>query len=792
MSKKYLLLFAIILILSNYFDTICQEKDKITPSQTVRGKVVDFRNQMPLESVTVTIKELMIGNYTQRDGTFKIPSVPVGRYTLRVSSIGYETQILAIVVSSGKEVILNVELVESFISKDTVTVLANKDGSFVPINESALVSAAQFTVDDVERYAGSRMDPARMAQNFAGVLGANDSRNDIIIRGGSPTELLWRLDGLDIPNPNHFATQGATGGPIGAINSRVLDNSDFFTGAFPAEYGDRISGVFDLRTRQGNDEKWEKIFQFGFNGFEAGIEGPIGNLFGGNSKDASFIANYRYSFLDLMEKMGIDFGFSGIPRYQDGTLKLDIKANDYNTISITGLFGISDIFLDDSKEDDVATGDENTKNGTDFFSIGAVWKHLISDNFYGKLILGTVYGNYRTDVDSITTGGNHNVTDISKWYSHSAIEGYNTAKYEAYYSPLKSLFITAGVEARFKYFDFNLQRYTVEKDDSTLFKLLKDGSGFQWLSFIDVNLRLTDDFKMSFGIHSQYFDLTKETTVEPRFGASYQIFPQHTLTFGFGIHRQSLPLLLYYSEPINMNLKLMESVHYVAGYSFNISEDAIFKIEGYLKNIKNVPVRANKNDYWSFLNAGANFGSIDYWEKCKSTGEGRCYGAELSLFKHFSDGYYLTATGSYVRQEFSGSDGNWHWGAFDNQFILNLLAGYEWKFSANHSLEFSCKYTLAGGGAYTPIDEVKSKIENDKEYLDSAAFSLHNPNYSRFDIKIDSRFNYSDWSIICYFSIENLFNTKNILKRQWDTNEQAVTIKEQIGLFPVGGIRIEF
>ena len=313
-----------------FFPLILFSQENV-PTQTVKGMVVNFQTQQPIPGVTVRLLETNIGAYSKGNGIFKIKDVPVGRYSIKFSAVGFESQQFNIVISSGKEEQLNIQLQESFVQMDEITVVAERN-SFQPINESAIVSSTVFTLDDVERYAGSRMDPARMAQNFAGVIGANDIRNDIIIRGGSPSELLWRLDGLDIPNPNHFGTQGATGGPVNALNSTLLDNSDFLTGAWPSEYGDKMSGIFDLHTRKGNNEKYEFLGQFGFNGFELGAEGPL------PGQRNSFIANYRYSFLDLLEKMGMDFGFSGIPRYQDGTVKIDLQpAEDHRFgLRVTG------------------------------------------------------------------------------------------------------------------------------------------------------------------------------------------------------------------------------------------------------------------------------------------------------------------------------------------------------------------------------------------------------------------------------------------------------------------------
>ncbi len=347
MKNIFILFCSLLFCLSTY------AQDGI-PAQKVKGEVRNSNNQQPLIGASIILfgdkfkKEVR----TNSKGGFKFDSIPVGRYSIKVTSIGFETQIQNILLTSGKELILNLELIESYVLANTIEVTAAKD-NFLPINESNLVSTSQFTIEDVERFAGSRGDPARMAQNYAGVLGVSNLRNDIIIRGGSPTELLWRLDGLDLPNPNHFGTQGATGGTVGMINSGLLSNSDFVTGAFPAEYGDKMSGVFDLNTRNGNVDQYEYLAQLSYNGAELGIEGPL--PFG----KGSFIANYRYSFLDFFKEVGMDLGIVGVPRYQDGMMKIHLKPDEINQINITVLYGRNNIFMQRDNLSDVVTGDWN-------------------------------------------------------------------------------------------------------------------------------------------------------------------------------------------------------------------------------------------------------------------------------------------------------------------------------------------------------------------------------------------------------------------------------------------------
>ncbi|MFM7664488.1 MAG: carboxypeptidase-like regulatory domain-containing protein, partial [Bacteroidota bacterium] len=300
-------------------------------TQNVRGKVMDSETNFPLAGakVEIDLKNENGTNYravTDAEGAFSIPAVPVGKYSLTTKYIQYEPKTQTIEINSGKELILSILLQESVTNKEEVVVTGRKKGEI--INELAVISAQQFSVEETNRYPGSRMDPARMASNFAGVQGADDSRNDIIIRGNSPLGVVWRVEGIDIPNPNHFAIAGSSGGPVSVLNNKILGNSDFIMSAFPAEYGNSVSGVFDLKLRSGNDQRHEFTGQFGLFGTEFLAEGPL------NKKGtASFLMMGRYSTLSLFEVLGIQLGTDAIPTYGDVAFKFNFKLRKGGNLS---------------------------------------------------------------------------------------------------------------------------------------------------------------------------------------------------------------------------------------------------------------------------------------------------------------------------------------------------------------------------------------------------------------------------------------------------------------------------
>ncbi|NJK85851.1 MAG: carboxypeptidase-like regulatory domain-containing protein [Bacteroidales bacterium] len=345
--KTYTLLFFIFLFTLG----------KSQVSQTIRGEVTDKNTGLPLIGATVILlnSDPVIGVVTDENGLFRIEKVPVGRQGIKIDYMGYESASLkALYLESGKEVVVSVALDENVVQVDEVVIKAHtrKDK---PLNEMAKISARSFTVEETEKYAGSWGDPSRMALNFAGVMAGSDQQNGIIIRGNSPNGLQFKLEGISIPNPNHFGQMGSTGGPISMLNNNVLSNSDFLTGAFPAQYGNALSGIFDLGLRTGNNQKREFMGQIGFNGFELGAEGPFST-----TGKSSYLINYRYSTMGVFDALGIDMGIGAIPYYQDLSFKIDIPGTKLGRFTLFGLGGKNHISFE--------TDDEYKIGYTDFSS----------------------------------------------------------------------------------------------------------------------------------------------------------------------------------------------------------------------------------------------------------------------------------------------------------------------------------------------------------------------------------------------------------------------------------------
>ncbi len=769
-----------------------------TLTQTIRGTVTDKDSKSLLTGATIIAVETnpVIGNISDETGKFKLEKVPLGRYTIKASYLGYEDVVLSnIVLTSGKEIVLAIEMQQKIIQGEGVTVLSNRDRDKTN-NDLISISGRNFQPEETWRYAGTRADPSRMAANYAGVVSANDTRNDIIVRGNSPSGVLWKLEGVEIPNPNHFSGQGATGGPMSMLNNNLLASSDFLTGAFPAEYGNKTAAVFDLKLRRGNNEHHEFTGMFGINGLELGAEGPFSK-----THKSSYLFSYRYSTFQLFKLLGISFGVSGIPTYQDATFLLNFPTNKKNIISIFGIGGMSKIALLDSERDTtdwqfVSKGEDVTY-GTKMAAGGISYTHFFNTNTYSKLTLSSGWALLHVFVDTLGIGNikartyDNNSTD-----GNAAIEYFVSKKFNE-----KNLLKT-GINYSLLFFNYHEQFYNSDYH-RTIDLIKNEGNTGMFRAYSHWQHRFTDKIVLNAGIHFEDFLLNGSYSIEPRIGFNYKIGERNQLSFGYGLHSQTMPLIVYFFEnydsssntysKTNLNLGLMKAHHFIAGYDFNFAKNFRLKTELYYQYLLNVPVKGNIKNSYSAINLGGDYGFPNV-DSLANKGTGKNYGAEFTLEKFFSKHYYFLVTTSLFESKYKGSDEVLHNTKFNGNYVLNTLAGYEFKYgkNKNQALSIDLKYTVAGGRRYTPVDLASSQFYNQEILIDSLAWSKQLPNYWRFDLKFGFRINtkHATHSIIAV--CENIFNTKNILEQSYDTNLKNILTQYQLGLFPYGAYRIEF
>jgi hypothetical protein len=768
------------------------------PTQNIRGTVIDKQSQMQIPGANIVLlgSNPIKGAVSDSEGRFKITEVKVGRYDLKVSYLGYKEIILPNVdVSAGKEVVLEVGLEENISSLQEVVVSGNKKNETQ--NEMVSVSGRSFSMEEVNRYAGGRSDPSRLAANFAGVSSPDDSRNDIVIRGNSPTGVLWRIEGLNIPNPNHFSTVGTTGGPVSAINTNVIKNSDFFTSAFPAEYGNANAGVFDLGFRNGNSEKREHTLQLGaLTGLEAMTEGPINK-----EKGSSYLLAYRYSFTGVAQKMGIPIGTAATPFYQDLSFKINGGQTKFGKFTLFGLGAKSKIDFLHNKIDSTDLFANPMKDSYFTSDIGLLGiKHFIKINSrsYVNTVIGVTYNgsnyledNVATDLKPLERFVENKTNQI-----HYSINTSYNSKINAH------LFIKAGIISEV----IALKLDAREKDSNSVWKQYWDFNDRTTLhqAYVQAKYRFNDKLTLNVGLHAQLLALNNSSSIEPRVGLKYQISEKQTFSMGYGMHSQMQPVDVYFYrermadgayEQTNNDLGFTRSQHFVLGYDILPIKDWRIKTEVYYQILSNIPVTETPSSF-SMLNAGASF-LPNNQSYLKNNGTGTNYGAELTIEKFFTKGYYALITGTIYESKYKGSDGIERNTAFNGKYVYNVLAGKEFKVGKEkrNIISIGVKMTQAGGRYFTPVDLAASQVAQAQVLEgDASAFSQRNSDFFRLDIKTGFTLNSkrSKLSQSIFFDIQNVTNNKNVFAQRYNPVTNSINTAYQIGFFPNFVYKIQF
>jgi hypothetical protein len=775
-------------------------------TQTIRGRIVDEVSKTALigvNVVVVSVPDVTLGSSTDAAGEYVIKGVPVGRQTIRISYIGYEEQTIPnLVVTAGKEVILNLNLTEQVSQLNEVVVVANtREDKTATNNDLAVVSARSFNLDDTKRYAGALGDPSRMAANFAGVVGGDDSRNDIVVRGNSPSGMLWQLEGLNIPNPNHFGSLISTGGPVSMLNNNNLDKSDFMTSAFPAQYGNAVAGVFDIRLRDGNNQKSEFLGQIGFNGFELGAEGPLSK----NSK-ASYIANYRYSTLGVFEALGIEFGTgSNIPLYQDLNFKVSLPTSKGGKFSVFGMGGISSIDLLGSETDLTGPnsdlyGNENSDSYPRYKTgiLGVSYEGNFSPRTYFKITGGLSATAEEFTGDSLVRNSSLEVVN-----RYRRAEGqFNTQKTSLVFytrtklNPKNS--ITSGFYADATNLDlFNRDLYANLGRDTVRVNINENVALYQVYS--TWRHRFNNQLSMNAGLHGQYYSLNEQFVLQPRFSIQYQINGNQSISAGYGLNNQTQSVFTSFVQTqvgnsirfSNRDLGFTSSQHYVLTYDWNILDNLRLKAETYYQRLSNVPVERTPSSY-SAINTGASFAPDDR-ANLVNEGTGRNYGVEFTLERFFSKGFYFLITNSLFNSKYKGSDGIERNTAYNTRFVLNVLAGKEWKIGSNGKfLSLNIRSTTIGGKYLTPIDFAASQQFGNAVFVESQAFSEKQPSYFRTDFRITYKKEYRNSTLEFALDLQNITGNQNVFSQSYNARTNSIVTQYQQGFFPVPFVRYTF
>ena len=690
------------------------------PLQSVRGSVIDNASQSPVAFANVMLMNTqpLLGGVTDSLGNFSIANVPVGRYDLKITCIGYEEALVReVTVISAKQSILTIPIKENsrLLEEVTITPNVNKEQ---PLNPMATVSARMLSVEEAGRYAGGFDDPARLASAFAGVA-SNSGVNGIMVRGNAPKYLQWKMEGIEMPNPNHFGDLKAFGGGIlTGLSSQMLANSDFFTGAFPAEYNNAVSGVFDISMRKGNNEKKERTIQLGLIGLEYSEEGAFKK--GGK---ASYLFNYRNSTLALLEPL-LPENAEKI-KYQDLSFKLNFPTKKAGVFSVWGI-GLRDGASAKPKTDSLKWfyKDDKQKNDIklDIGAGGLSHTYFFNTSTYLKTTLAATGSS--TDWKAETLNSQLEL----KPYSKIAYTYWNYVLSSVLNKKINSRHTNrTGISATQMLYNIVLNKSLLPGDLPT--EIVNSGGSSTLLSaYSSSSFHLTNKLLMTVGVNGQFFTLNHHYTIEPRFGLRQAIGRRQSIGLAYGLHSRLENLNFYYNnsqtsgeKAVNKTLDFTKAHHVVLSYDWNISPLIHVKVEPYYQQLFSVPVVRNSST--SFINLQSDW---FFAEKLENTGEGRNYGIDFTLEKYISKGYYYLFTASVFDAKYKGGDGVWRESRFNRSYVFNFLIGKEWQVGKNkqNTLSLNTRISYQGGNRYSPVNETASYLAKDIIYDETRAFSL--------------------------------------------------------------------
>lgn len=730
------------------------------PTQTIRGVVLDANTRETLPRAHVVLVDKRKGTTTDIDGRFLMQDIPVGRYSLQISFIGYKPLIIPeLLVVSGRELVLEIELETAISELDEVVVkpTARKDQ---PINSMASVSARTFSVEEASRYAGALDDPGRMAGNFAGVTTAGVAVNAIAVRGNSPKGLLWRLEGVDIPVPSHFSGSNVTGGGgLTIFSSQLLANSDFYTGAFPAEFGNASAGVFDMKLRNGNNSKKEYAAQIGVQGVEFAGEGPFKTGY-----DGSYLFNYRYSTMALIfpllpETKNTD----ELPIYQDLSFKLNLPTKNAGTFALWGIGGLS----------------KSTMKGTDDVEKWNYPESRVNMNFNYNMGAGGITHSSRLSSKTFIKSNLAYNANQHTYHKMSRLQETKPTQLFPLYNvdmtsgtTILSTIISHASNPRFSFktgFSANRHNYKLMGDaldyQSNILKSIMDGKGNSWLINAHFQGKYNVSSKTSIiaGVNTSWFELNKEIRIEPRFSATWQAMPKHSFSVGYGNHSQIEPLFVYFvtktdeqtgqvSYP-NQNLSRMGAHHFVLAYDWSVTENAHLKIEPYFQFLKKVPV-VDGTPY-SMINFLSDW---TFDKTLVNQGKGTNTGVDFTFERFLKNGFYVMSTASIYKSEYVGGDDIKRRSRYDGGYVLNILGGKEWLIKDKNLFGLNMKFSFMGPYWFQPVDEEKTQLAEDIVYNETLGFTERYSSLGSItDLTISYRINGQSVSSVFKLQIRNIF-----------------------------------
>lgn len=749
-------------------------------TQTIRGKVTDADTGQPLVGATLQIVETQMGALADAVGNYRLENVPVGRYRLQVSYVGYQTLTVAeLLVESGREVVQDIELSEQATQVREVVVRASR-------NPPHPVSVKTLTIEEVFRFPATFYDPARLATALPGVVGDNDQANGIAVRGNSPNGLLWRLEGVDIVNPNHTPNAGtfsdrvtANGGGVNILSAQMLGTSTFYTGAFPAAYGNALSAVMDMRLRAGNDQQHQTIAQIGLIGIDLAQEGPFSQKGG-----ASYLFNARYSTVGLLGDLGVNFGDEQISFY-DLSFNFNFPFQNGARLTVFGLGGNSENIFE-AQRDSLVWEFQKDRFDINFKSsmgaLGATFTWPVGKNMIWRTALAY------SILDSERTGDRLN----------DAYQLVNVEADKLLQSKLSlhsSLIFKQNIRTTWQLgIVATQQNVEIESAENQQLLAFGRGDGTLLQPYLAWRYQIGNALTANVGLHLSHFTFNNSTAIEPRASLAWIFSEKRSLSVAYGLHSQQQQAQLYFTQnTVNKNLDFTRAHHIVLAYREKLNQSSTLNAEIYYQYLFDIPISQKTGSAFSALNLLEGFINDPLTNK----GVGENYGIELGYQKFITSDFYVLTNATLYESTYKGSDGIVRDTRWNGNYIFNITTGKEWRWAQKEGkikavFGANARIAYIGGFRDTPIDAQASLDAGRTVYIENEVFTIQQKAYFRSDLRFYYKRNKTKYSTTLALDIQNATNAQNTAFSYYDIQKQAIVRKNQLGIIPLLSWRAEF
>jgi len=752
--------------------------------QNIQGQIVD---QITLKYVAkAKIVLLFNGNsidslYTDSKGFFIFNNINVGKYDLLIDHLAYLPEIKTdVLLTSSRPKVIEVALQKKFKVLEEVTILPMQNRKQA-LNNMSTQSAISIDAKTARKIAGGLDDPIRVAANFAGInSNGSFSDNFISVRGNSPRALKYYFDGLELPNPTHFARIGSSGGTFTVFSLRLLGNSDFFSGAFPAEYSNSVGGIFDVNFKKGNSNNHEFALEVGTLGIDVSSEGPINA-----NKKSSYTTNFRYATIGLARLIG----YPTQPTYTDFAFNLNFPIDDKSNLKIYSINGISDRLREAEK--DVSLWEEGLDRyelslNSKLFSIGSTYSRYIGKNTLFKVAALTAYTNQQDNRIFLL----YDLTEIPRGINEYTTIPINLAT--SLKTSFRNLLVKAGLSSNFVNHKYNYYA-TVDTIISEYPKTETTGNIIQTKAYLQTKIALNKNFNINAGINAIYQNINNETVIEPRIGLVFNAQKNKRFSVAYGKHSQFYEYSVYNFEDEgnfpNLNLKAIKAHHFGIAYNTQLLKHTI-NIESFYQLLYDVPVEPGGT--FSLI----NLSELNELRTLVNQGKGKNYGIDFSIEKYITNSWYYNVNASYIKSLYTGGDNVWRSTEFDFNYNVKLLAGKDFEVgkrkNKKNNLSLNATFSAIGGRPYTPVDLLASAKVQSTIYNESIAFSQREEGLLVLDFTVIYQTNKEKRSTFWTFQIKNLFSSADAVYREYDVVTRQEVIVASSSFFPVISYGLEF